>query len=91
MMIPFQIIMIPAYLILVRLGIIDSLWGLIIPSATSAFGIFLMRQFIDSIPNELIDAARMDGASEFGIYARIILPQMGPALATLGIFQFMAT
>jgi multiple sugar transport system permease protein len=91
LMIPFQIVMIPAYLILVGLGLTDSLWGLIIPGATSAFGIFLMRQFIEGIPDELIDAARIDGASEFGIYARIIMPQMGPALATLGIFQFMAT
>jgi len=91
MMIPFQVLMIPAYLILVRLGLVDNLAGLIVPSATSAFGIFLMRQFVESIPSELIDAARIDGASEFGIYARIILPQMGAALATLGIFQFMGT
>jgi multiple sugar transport system permease protein len=91
LMIPFQVLMIPAYLILVRLGLIDSLGGLIVPGATSAFGIFLMRQFVESIPTELIDAARIDGASEFGIYGRIILPQMGAALATLGIFQFMGT
>jgi multiple sugar transport system permease protein len=91
MMIPFQVLMIPAYLILVRMGLIDSLGGLIIPAATSAFGIFLMRQFIEGIPNELIDSARIDGASEFGIYAQIIMPQMGAALATLGIFQFMGT
>jgi multiple sugar transport system permease protein len=91
MMIPFQVMMIPLYLILVRLGITDSLLGLIVPGATSAFGIFLMRQFIESIPSELIDAARIDGASEFGIYSRIILPQMSAALATLGIFQFMGT
>jgi multiple sugar transport system permease protein len=89
MMIPFQVVMIPLYLVLVRLGLIDTLWGLIVPGATSAFGIFLMRQFIESIPGELMDAARIDGTSEFGIYARIILPQMGPALATLGIFTFM--
>jgi multiple sugar transport system permease protein len=56
-----------------------------------AFGIFLMRQFIESIPGELMDAARIDGASEFGIYWRIVLPQLGPALATLGIFTFMGT
>jgi multiple sugar transport system permease protein len=91
MMIPFQVMMIPLYLILVRMGITDSLMGLIVPGATSAFGIFLMRQFIESIPSELIDAARIDGAAEFGIYSRIILPQMGPALATLGIFTFMGT
>jgi multiple sugar transport system permease protein len=91
MMIPFQVVMIPLYLVLVKLGITDSLWGLIVPGATSAFGIFLMRQFIESIPSELIDAARIDGSTEFGIYAQIILPQMGSALATLGIFQFMGT
>jgi len=91
MMIPFQVTMIPAYLILTRLRLTDSLWGLIVPGATSAFGIFLMKQFIEGIPSELIDAARIDGTSEFGIYTRIVLPQMGPALATLGIFQFMGT
>jgi len=91
LMIHFQIVMIPAYLILVKLGLIDSLWGLIIPSMVDAFGIFLMRQFIESIPGELMDAARIDGASEFGIYWRIVLPQLGPALATLGIFTFMGT
>jgi multiple sugar transport system permease protein len=91
MMIPFQVIMIPSFLILVRLHLTDSLAGLIIPGATSAFGIFLMRQFIEGIPSELIDAARIDGASEFGIYAQVILPQMGSAMATLGIFQFMGT
>jgi multiple sugar transport system permease protein len=91
MMIPFQVTMIPLYLLLVKLKITDNLLGLIVPGAASAFGIFLMRQFIEGIPSELIDAARIDGASEFGIYSRIILPQMGAALATLGIFQFMGT
>ena len=91
LMIPFQVLMIPSYLILVRLGLIDSLWGLVIPGATSAFGIFLMKQFIQGLPNELMDAARIDGSSEWGIYWRIILPQVGPALATLGILTFMGT
>jgi multiple sugar transport system permease protein len=91
MMIPFQIVMIPSYLILVKLHLIDSLWGLIIPSMVDAFGIFLMRQFIESIPSELMDAARIDGAGEFAIYWRIILPQLGAPLAALGIFTFMAT
>jgi multiple sugar transport system permease protein len=91
LMIPFQVVMIPAYLILVKLGLVDSLWGLIIPSMVDAFGIFLMRQFIEGIPNELMDAARIDGSSEFGIYWRIILPQMGSAIAALGIFTFMGT
>jgi multiple sugar transport system permease protein len=91
LMIPFQVVMIPAYLILVQLHLVDTLWGLIIPSMVDAFGIFLMRQFVESLPSELIDAGRIDGASEFGIYWRIVLPQMGAALATLGIFTFMAT
>ena len=91
MMIPGQVTMIPGYLMLARLGLIDSLWGLIVPSATSAFGIFLMKQFIEGLPGELLDAARIDGASEWGIYWRIILAQVGPALATLGILTFMGS
>jgi len=90
-MIPFQVVMIPNYLIVVKFGLIDSLWALIVPTMVDAYGIFMMKQFIESMPAELMDAARIDGASEFGIYSRIILPQMGPALASLGIFTFMAT
>ena len=90
-MIPFQVVMIPNYLIVVKFGLIDSLWALIIPFMVDAYGIFMMKQFIESMPAELMDAARIDGASEFGIYSRIILPQMGPALASLGIFTFMGT
>jgi multiple sugar transport system permease protein len=90
-MIPFQVVMIPNYLLIVKFGLIDSLWALIIPSMVDAYGIFMMKQFIEAMPAELMDAARIDGASEFGIYSRIILPQMGPPLASLGIFTFMAT
>lgn len=90
-MIPFQVVMIPNYLLVVKFGLIDSLWALIIPSMVDAYGIFMMKQFIESLPAELMDAARIDGASEFGIYSRIILPQMGPPLASLGIFTFMTT
>jgi multiple sugar transport system permease protein len=91
LMIPFQVLMIPSYLMLVKLGLINSLWGLVVPGATSAFGIFLMRQFISNLPSELMDAARIDGSSEFGIYWNVILPQIGPALATLGILTFMGS
>jgi multiple sugar transport system permease protein len=90
-MIPFQVVMIPNYLLVVRFGLIDSLWALILPAMVDAYGIFMMKQFIESMPAELMDAARIDGASEFGIYSRIILPQMGPPLASLGIFTFMFT
>jgi multiple sugar transport system permease protein len=89
MMIPGQITMIPGYLILAKVHLINSLWGLIVFSALDAFGIFMMRQFIESLPNELLDAARIDGASEWQIYWRIVLPQLGPPLATLGILTFM--
>src|SRR5262249_14270083 len=69
----------------------DTLTGVIAPSLTSAYGIFLMRQFILSLPDELIDAARIDGASEPLIYYRIILPLVRPALATLGTFTFITS
>jgi multiple sugar transport system permease protein len=89
MMIPFQVTMIPGYLILARLNLINKLWGLIIPAALDAFGIFLFRQFALSIPDELLDAARVDGASEFRIFRSIVLYQLGPALATFGMLTFM--
>jgi multiple sugar transport system permease protein len=91
LMVPFQVVMIPSYLILVKLHLVDNLWGLIVPAMVDAFGIFLMRQFIEGIPSELIDAARIDGASEFTIYWQVILPQLGSGLAALGIFTFIGT
>jgi multiple sugar transport system permease protein len=90
MMIPWQITMIPGYLILAKIGLLNSLWGLVVFSALDAFGIFLMRQFIQSLPNELMDAARIDGASEWQIFLRIVLPQLGAPLAALGTLTFMA-
>lgn len=90
MMIPYQITMIPSYLILAKLGLINSLWGLVVFSAVNAFGIFMMRQFCETLPGELIDAGRIDGASEWQIFFRIVLPQLKPALATLGILTFMS-
>ena len=89
MMIPSQVMMIPGYLILVRLGLLNNLWGLIVGSMIDAFGIFLIRQFALSIPNALLEAARVDGASEWRIFWKIVLPQLGPALATLGLLTFM--
>ncbi len=89
MMIPSQVTMIPGYLLLLAFNLTDNLWGLVLPSAFSAFGVFLMRQFIQSVPDELLDAARIDGASEWQIYYRVVLPQLGPALATYGTLVFM--
>ncbi|MDW8099793.1 MAG: carbohydrate ABC transporter permease [Anaerolineae bacterium] len=89
MMVPWPVLLIPQYLIVVKLKIINSMWALIAPAIYSSFGIFLMRQFMHSIPDELLDAARIDGASELKIFVRIVFPLTGPALAALGIFTFM--
>ena len=91
LMVPFPVILIPIYLIVNKLGMLNSLLALIAPSMVSAFGIFLMRQFVAAIPNDLIDAARLDGASEWTIYWQLIRPQLSPAMATLGIFTFMTS
>lgn len=91
LMIPFQVVMIPLYLLTVRMGLIDTLWALVIPMLIDAYGIFVAKQFVEGLPGEVLEAARIDGASEFGIYWRIVLPQLGPALASLGIFTFMAS
>lgn len=89
LMLPFQVTFIPLYVTVQSLGLVNSFAGLIIPRATNAFGIFMLRQFFNSLPRELDEAARLDGASEFYIYRRIILPLSGPALVTLTIFHFM--
>jgi multiple sugar transport system permease protein len=91
MIVPFQVTMIPGYLILSKLGLIDTLWGLIVPSMVDAFGIFLIQQFLFSIPDTLMDSARMDGASEWLIYCRIVTPQLGASFATLGMLTFMSS
>ena len=88
-MIPFAVIVIPLFLIVRSFNWVDTYQGLIVPFAMSAFGIFLMRQFIFGIPDDYIDAARIDGASEIGIFFRIILPLSRPALVTLAILTFV--
>jgi multiple sugar transport system permease protein len=91
MMIPAPVLLIPTYLVVDFLQLLNTLWALIVGSMVSAFGIFLMRQFIAAIPTDLMDAARLDGAGEFAIYWRVILPLTGPALAALGIFTFLGS
>jgi multiple sugar transport system permease protein len=90
LMIPFNISIIPLYALMLDLKWTNSYWALIIPAAFSPFGIFLMRQFMHSIPDELIDAGRIDGASEFGIFFRIVMPLSTAALGALAIFIFIA-
>lgn len=89
MMIPLASMIIPLYLVVRDLGWIDSYWGLIIPAGTSAFGIFLMRQHMLTIPNDLLEAARLDGSSEPRIFFEIVLPLSRTALSSLAIFIFM--
>jgi multiple sugar transport system permease protein len=89
MMLPFQVTLIPLFSLLSDFNWINTHQGLIVPRATNAFGIFFLRQFFLSIPRDLEDAARMDGASEFRIYRQVILPLAVPALLTLGLFHFM--
>jgi multiple sugar transport system permease protein len=92
MLLPSFMNMIPTFMIMDALGWIDQPRALYLPGAASAFGIFLMRQFVASaIPRDLIEAARMDGCSELGIYARIVLPLLKPALGTLGLITFIAS
>ncbi|WP_226832423.1 carbohydrate ABC transporter permease [Brachybacterium sp. FME24] len=89
LMIPYQLTIIPQYLIVGQMGGLNTMWGLIVPTIANAQAMFLMRQFIQDIPDELIDAAKIDGAGEFRVYWSIILPQTKPILATLGTFVFL--
>jgi multiple sugar transport system permease protein len=89
MMIPLEAMIVPLFILVRDLGWLNTYQGLIIPAGGSAFGIFLMRQHMLSMPDELIEAARIDGASEIGIFWRIVLPINQPALSALGIFAFM--
>lgn len=91
LMVPFQSVAVPLYLWVNRLGLLDSYLGILAPDLVSVFGVFLMRQAIEVVPTEYVDAARIDGAGELGIFWRIILPAVTPALATLVIIKFMFT
>ena len=91
LMIPFQVVMIPTFLIVRKLGMIDTLGALILPNLAQAFGIFLLRQFFRTLPIELEEAARIDGASRLGVLFKIVLPLSGPALATLAVITFLWT
>jgi multiple sugar transport system permease protein len=89
MMIPGQVTMIPTFLILKHLGWLDTYAGLTVPGFAGAFGIFFLRQYMITIPNDYLDAARCDGASEMLIWRRVIVPLAKPAIATLAIFTFL--
>jgi len=89
LMIPLQAIMIPIFILLKNLGLLNSLWGIIIPPAATPTGVFLARQYLQTIPDSFIEAARIDGAGEFKIFTMIIVPLAKPIIATIAIFSFM--
>lgn len=89
MMIPMEIIMLPLFQLTIKLGLIDSMWGIILPFVAGPLPIFFFRQYLSGMPKDFLDAARVDGCSEYGIFARIILPLMKPAFAAMGIFVGM--
>jgi alpha-1,4-digalacturonate transport system permease protein len=89
LMIPPTIILVPAFLVISSVGLLNSLWGVILPAVATPTGVFLLRQYMLTIPDELLEAARMDNASEWRIYWKIILPLAAPAIAVLAIFSFM--
>jgi multiple sugar transport system permease protein len=91
LVLPTQVAMLPLFLLLKNLGLINTYWGVIIPGLASIFGIFLVRQYALSIPDEMLDAARVDGASELRIFWSIVVPGIVPILATLSIWTFLAT
>lgn len=88
-MVPFHVTLIPTFILMANIGGVDEYWGLILPTLANAQAVFLMRQFIEGLPDELFEAARIDGAGEFRIFLRIVLPLCKPVLATLGIFVFL--
>jgi len=91
LMVPGQAVVVPRFIIIRNLKLIDSHWALILPSMASAYGVFLLRQFFLTLPGELMDAAKIDGAGFFDIYWRIMLPMIGPGLSALGVFVFLAS
>jgi multiple sugar transport system permease protein len=91
LVVPTQVAMVPLFLLMKKLGLINTYWAVILPASASIFGIFLVRQYAQSIPDAVLDAARVDGANEWRIYRTIVLPLLRPILVTLGVFTFMAT
>ncbi len=86
-MIPLQVILLPVYQVAASLGLVNSLWGMIIPPAATPTGVFLLRQYMLTLPDEMLEAARVDGAGEWSIFWRIVLPLSRPALAVVTIFS----
>ncbi|WDZ83871.1 carbohydrate ABC transporter permease [Micromonospora cathayae] len=88
-MVPYHVTLIPTFILIAKVGGVDTYWGLILPTLANAQAVFLMRQFIQGLPDELFEAAKIDGASEWRMFVRIVLPLCKPILATLGVFVFL--
>jgi multiple sugar transport system permease protein len=91
LMVPSSVTLVPLFVLMSKLNLVNSYASVILPFAAGAFGVFLMRQFMLGLPRDLLDQARVDGAGEWRIFWQIVLPLVKPALATLGIFQFLAS
>jgi multiple sugar transport system permease protein len=91
MMIPAVVLLIPRFIILQQLGLLNTYQGVLIPLSVDAFGIFLMKQFFEALPSEVLEAAKVDGAGQFAIFLRVVLPMAPAALITLTIFSFLNT
>ena len=89
MMLPPAVLLVPQFLVVSRLGLVDSFWGVVLPGFAGAFGVFLLRQFFMNIPRSLEDAARLDGCGSLGVLRHVIVPLSKPALITLGLFTFL--
>lgn len=85
-----EVTSVPMYILMVKTHLIDNYWALILPAMSSSFGVFLLQQFLDNVPNDIIEAARIDGASEFTIYRKLIMPMLKPAWMTVVIFTFIS-
>ena len=90
LMVPTEMLIIPWYMMSSEFGWTDSYWGVLFPGLMTGFGVFLMRQFMEQIPDDLLNAARVDGMNEYAIFFKIAVPQVWPAISALGIFTFLS-
>jgi multiple sugar transport system permease protein len=89
MTVPYVAVFVPQFVIIVQAGLVDTLAGIVLPMLVMPIAVFIMRQFASSVPDELLEAARIDGAGDVGVFFRIVLPLLGPAVATVAIFTFL--
>lgn len=91
MMVPTEVILLPLYRLIIKMGLVNSMWGIILPYVVVPMLIFFFRQYLSGIPRDFLDAARVDGCSEYGIFVKIMIPLMKPSFAAMGIYQGMSS